>query len=46
MVSELRVPLGDTGPYVSPVQRLVDQGETVDLLVAAESLAQEVRGAR
>jgi endonuclease/exonuclease/phosphatase family metal-dependent hydrolase len=42
VVSELRVPLGDTGPYVSPVQRLVDQGETVDLLVAAESLAQEV----
>jgi len=34
VVSELRVPLGDPGPYVSPVRRLVDQSDVVDLLVA------------
>lgn len=44
VVSELRVPLGDSGPYVSPVRRLVEQGDVVDLLVAGEPSEVVVRG--
>lgn len=43
VVSELAVPLGDPGPYVSPVERLVDQGAETELLVSAEAPAQEVQ---
>lgn len=43
VVSELAVPLGDPGPYVSPVQRLVDAGAGTELLVSATPPPREVR---
>ena len=45
VVTQLEIPLADPGPYVSPAQRLVDEGDTVEVFGSAEDAdAVEVEG--
>lgn len=36
VVSQLEVPLADPGPYVAPAQRLVDEGEDVEVFASGD----------